>query len=185
MSDDDRALVRRRETPMRGTPLVVSAPDDDGGSFEQEDHFTPVHHVIEVIEERLHIEGGVVLTERERLIVTMIWRHTANLELRARRRSDSSDHTKIRRDIDALETAITDIRGERGDNGKLGALKARVDQAESRRWWAITALAGVVVTVISASIAFGRWMSSVETDVEWLKQRRYISMPGNPAKENQ
>lgn len=73
--------------------------------------------------------------------------------------------------IDAVETAIVDIRGEHGNNGKLGALKARVDTAEARRWWAFTALAGLVVTVITASIAFGRWMSRVETDVDWLKQR--------------
>lgn len=88
--------------------------------------------------------------------------------------------------IDALETAIVDIRGEHGNNGKLGALKARVDTAEARRWWAVTALAGVVITLISASIAFGRWMSRVETDVEWLKQRRKPSLylPADAGKDN-
>ena len=150
MSDGDRALAHRRATPARGAVVI-----DDGGSFEEDDHFTPVQHVIDLIEDR------IVLTERERLIVTVIWRHTANLELRARQRSDSQDSGQLRRDIDALQLAIVDIRGEHGNNGKLGALKARVDQAESRRWWAVTALAGLVVTVISASIGFGRWMSSV------------------------
>lgn len=98
---------------------------------------------------------------------------------------NETDDRTLEKRVDGLETAIVDIRGERGDNGKLGALKARVDQAEARRWWAVTALAGLVLTVISASIAFGRWMSRVETDVDWLKQRRRpsVSAPADAGKE--
>ena len=39
---------------------------------------------------------------------------------------------------------MVDIRGESGNNGKLGALKDRVDKAEARKWWAVTFLAGLL-----------------------------------------
>ena len=164
MSDDDRALAHRRITPSSG--VVV-------GEFEQD--FTPVQNIIDIIEER------IVLTERERLIVTLFWRHTANIELRARSRSDSQDTTRLRKDIDALELAIVDIRGEHGNNGKVGALKARVDQAESRRWQVVMFLAGLLVTVVTTAVYLGLWMGRVETDVDTLKQRARRSNTFQPA----
>lgn len=73
--------------------------------------------------------------------------------------------------IDKVERSIVDICGVSGNNGKLGSLKARVDQAESRRWWVVTFLAGTLVTVLGAAIVFGRWMGAMETSVEALKER--------------
>jgi hypothetical protein len=166
MSDADRALAGRdrRITPPRGLPA---------DSFEEDDHFTPVTQAIE------HLDD---LTDRERMLFQLVWRHTANMEMRARKRSDSSETSTLARRIDALETAIVDIRGENGGNGKLGEVTRRVDKAEARRWWAITALAGLLVTVISSAIALGSWMGSIETDVATLKARSMRrNQPDTPA----
>jgi hypothetical protein len=87
-----------------------------------------------------------------------------------REHRDARDRARPR-DVGDLELAIVDIRGEAGTNGKLGALRERVDKAESRRWWAVTALAGAVITVLTGAIAVGRWVGSIETDVEVIKER--------------
>ncbi len=96
---------------------------------------------------------------------------------------DGCDATESR--LNALDMAIVDIVGSSGNNGKLGALKERVDKADARKWWAMTFMAGLLVTVIGASIKFGRWMSEIETDVRWLKERRRpsISLPVDAGKE--
>jgi hypothetical protein len=82
-----------------------------------------------------------------------------------------SEHDELVDRIDRVETAIVDIRGEHGNNGKLGALKARVDSTEARRWWVITFLAGLVVTVITAAITLGVWIGRIDADVATLKHR--------------
>lgn len=171
MGDTDRVLVgiarRKPATPIAGVP--VHAPEDDD--------FTPVSMVMD------RIEATFIPTDRERTLLHLVWQHTANMELRARKRRDTGDEAALEKRIDAAETAIVDIRGENGTNGRLGALKERVDKSEGRRWWAVTAAAGLVVTVISAAIAFGSWMGSIETDVATLKAARvYRSfMPESPA----
>lgn len=174
MTDDDRALIGRDRRRASSEPAADAFDTDD-------DHFTPVGRIIERIEADL----GDELSPRERRIALAFGRHTANMELRARKRSDSQDTALLRREIDDLQLAIVDIRGESGSNGKLGALKERVDKAEARKWWGVTFLAGLAVTVISAAIAFGSWMGSIETDVETLKQRtfraRNVSPPDFPA----
>jgi hypothetical protein len=107
------------------------------------------------------------LTEQERLMFTLVCQFIGT----AGASSAVSAEAELERRVDAVETAITDIRGESGHNGKLGALKERVDKAELRRWWAVTFIAGLIVTILASAIAFGRWMSSLETDVQWLKAR--------------
>jgi len=180
MSGEDRdaaALVRRR-SPALGVPVVEPQSIPVVDSFEGDDHLTPVAHVIE------RISRTFVPSERERTLIHLFWEHTANMEMRGRKRSDSSETSTLRKAIDALETAIVDIRGERGDNGKLGELKRRVDVAESRRWWAVTFLAGLAVAVVTAAIAFGVWKGSIETDVDNLKARAFRvrnSLPEYPA----
>jgi hypothetical protein len=89
----------------------------------------------------------------------------------------------VARKIDDLETAITDITGASGNNGKLGALKDRVDKGEARRWWAITFLAGLLVTVIGSAVALGSWMGSIEQQVKAFHYRSHDSQPDDPAKD--
>lgn len=119
-SDDERALEGKRwQTPARGVPIHVPDPED----------FTPVGHVIDTLQQQ------IALTERERQIVGLVlkvsWNHSANQELRAQARHDTLDGGKLREEVDRIDTAITDIRGEKGDNGKLGELRRRVDSLTS------------------------------------------------------
>jgi len=182
MSDaerDGRGRERRVLTPATGVPVQPT----EEGSFEPEDHFTPVSDVFGQLEERM------VLSERERQLVMLVlrltWQHTANMEMRARKRSDTQDTSILRKELDAAQLAIVDIRGESGNNGKLGALKERVDKAEARKWWAITFIAGLIVTIIGSAFAFGSRIGALETDVETLKARalraRNASPPEYPA----
>lgn len=178
MSDDDRALARVRtgNTPIAGVP--VHAPE--------EDDFTPVASVFERIEE------SFVPTERERMLLHLVWQHTANMELRSRARRDT-DGTKALVDrVDGVETAIVDIRGERGNNGKLGALKARVDALMSRAWWLVTVLVGGVGAAAVKLIIVGRAYGELETEVQANKARIQLlervvflkSRPAAPEKES-
>lgn len=153
--------------PAVGVP-VHAEPDED---------FTPVSNVLERVE--------FSPTDRERLLLHLVWQHTANMELRSRQRRDTGDTSAFEKRIDGVETAIVDIRGEHGNNGKLGALKARVDTAESRKWWALTFAAGLLVTVITAAVTLGVWIGRIDADVATLKQRanraRRGSSPDYPA----
>jgi hypothetical protein len=167
MSDEDRALASRRvATPGRGVELQPIHESN-------EDDFTPVGDVLAMTDD-----------PELRDVITAIWRHTANVELRCRILSKSTDTAELR-------DAIVDISGKSGSNGKLGALKERVDKAEARRWWAVTFLAGIAITVIGSAIAFGVWKGSIETDVKTLKRAVYrshefSSPPDEPAaKERQ
>lgn len=162
-------------------PRASSEPTAD--AFDQDDHFTPITDVLEGEE--------FIPTERERRLLTIIWRHTANMEMRGRRRSDSQDSAQLARRIDDLETAVVDTVGKSGENGKLGktnervdTLKERVDKTESRRWTVIMAAISLAIAVIGSAFVLYRWIGNVETDVEWLKQRSFISQPVDPAKES-
>lgn len=145
-----RAERDQLRTPPSGVPT---------GEFDAND-FTPVTDVLERIDDPV-----------ARDIVEVMWRHTANMELRAVQRLRETEAGRLAARVDDVETAITDIRGEHGANGKLGALKDRVDKSEARRWWVITFLVGTLVTVLAAAIGLGRWIGSVETDIETLKAR--------------
>lgn len=157
MSDEDRALAELQRRRASGEPTADTF-DTPG------DRFTPVAEVI---------ERAADLTDRERNLLRYIWAHTANMEMRARSRSDSQETSTLSKRIDALEDSVVDISGKSGNNGKIGALKERVDKAESRRWWAITFVAGLVVTGIGSAFAFGSRIGSLESDVATLKARAY------------
>lgn len=92
-------------------------------------------------------------------------------------------------DIEELRTAITDIRGESGNNGKLGALKERVDKAESRRWWLITFVAGTVLAVAAIVYRAGSLVGDVNSRLHQVEQRlermerRNRFWPATPAEE--
>jgi hypothetical protein len=73
--------------------------------------------------------------------------------------------------ISTLERFSVDVCGSSGNNGKLGALKARFDTAESRKWWVVTFAAGLLVTVITAAVTLGVWIGRIDADVATLKQR--------------
>lgn len=94
------------------------------------------------------------------------------------RRAPTADEHDLDERVDAVETAIVDIRGERGDNGKLGALKARVDVADSRRWQVLMFLAGLLVTVVTAAVTLGVWIGRIDADVATLKQRFHAGSAG-------
>lgn len=164
MSDDERALIGAKHR-------ASSEPAAD--AFDQD--FTPVGVTIERIEAAI----GDQLSPREQRIVQALVARDANAELRARQRRDTGDTAALERRVDAVETAITDITGKSGNNGKLGALKERVDKAEARRWWAVTFVAGLVVTALGFAFSFGSRLGSLETEVETLKARRgRVHIPG-------
>lgn len=163
MTDEDRALAGIHRRRASSEPAADAFDSDD-------DRFTPVSSII---------ERAADLTDRERNLLRYIWAHTANMEMRARARSDSQDGALLARRIDELESSVVDISGKSGNNGKLGALKERVDKTEARRWWVITFLAGLLVTVIGSAIALGSWMGSIETTVETLQVRSLRARAGN------
>jgi hypothetical protein len=140
----------RKDIAAFGVPIV----GDDNIDF------TPVGQVLEKIDDPNTAQW-----------VRDLWKHTANIEMRSIERARETSNAALAARIGDLELAIVDIRGEAGTNGKLGALRERVDKAESRRWWAVTALAGMIVTVLGGAIAVGRWVGSIETDVEVIKER--------------
>lgn len=161
-SDDDRALEGlaarrdrdRKNAPADGVPVVGHAAED----------CTPVGHVLQLIER----------SELDEDDKRPLKRHVANMALRAAR----TEPEFMRQQIDELDEkveglgkAIVDIRGEHGNNGKLGALKARVDQSESRKWAVLMALVGAVITILTLAVGGGRWIGRIETDVDRLKER--------------
>lgn len=129
-SDDDRALAGQRwRTPPHGVPVHVPEPDD----------FTPVGDV-------MPLAGG---DEALRIMLARIWQHTANMEMRLKSQLAESEAGRLHYEIDRLHTAITDIRGEHGTNGKLGEIRRRVDALTS---WArsivMLALGGIGAAAI-------------------------------------
>lgn len=106
---------------------------------------------------------------------------------------------RLRRDTDV---AFADIRGERGDNGKIGALKARVDTLSARAWWvlatAIAGLGGAAVKLVVVSSTFASVQASaadsaervrsLESEVSTLRSqlvRRFVRdlVPASPGKD--
>lgn len=69
--------------------------------------------------------------------------------------------------------AFADIRGERGDNGKLGALKARVDTLSSRSWWvlstALAGLGGAAAKLVIVSSTFASVQASAADSAERVR----------------
>lgn len=182
MSDEDRALVelqRRRASSEPG----VDAFDTD------EDRFTPVQPVIEQVHTNLC--HRIPLGDREQfvmrtmleLLVPALWRHTANMEMRARQRSDSQDGALLARRVDDIESTLDEKFGRSRKNGDFGNLKGRVEQADGRRWQITVWFAGLLVTIVTSAFVLGKWIGSVESDVATLKARspRHVSPPDYPA----
>ncbi len=72
-----------------------------------------------------------------------------------------------------LELAIVDLRGESGQNGKLGNLRAEVANVRTAqttlggRFWALAMLLlGSVVAAATTLVVIGRWVGALETQVE-------------------
>jgi hypothetical protein len=155
MSDADRALVSRAtRTPAGGVPAAAKS-----------DQFTPVTDLLDVIED-----------PQLRRIVRLMWEHTANVELRAEQRIGSGidisehieDDARMHREI---AVALADIRGERGDNGKLGALKSRVDILTTRAWALVALVIGGVASMALKLVMVGRTFGELETEVAASKAR--------------
>lgn len=160
MTDDERALIgrsRRVQTPPHG--VAIAEFDDD---------FTPVGVVMARIEEAMSLD------ERDRMLVHLFWQHTANMELRGRRRLDETEAGKLRHDLDETRTAITDIRGQHGNNGKLGELRRRVDALTK---WArsiiMVALGGLGAAAIKLVIVT-RTFDAVEARARHNEQQIHI-----------
>lgn len=70
---------------------------------------------------------------------------------------------------ETVVTRLTDVTGKDGTNGKLGALKARVDQAEARKFslfmWALGLLTAAGAVVFWA----GSTVAGLRTSVDHLK----------------
>lgn len=133
MSDEDRALEameRRRRVQTPPHSVVIHEHDHDD--------FTPVGVAIE------RMEKAIDLTDRERELLRLAWEHSANQEMRARKRVELTEGGQLRADIETVaehvadvKEAIIDIHGASGQNGKLGELKRRVDGLTTRIWSAI------------------------------------------------
>jgi hypothetical protein len=137
--------MTRHDTPPLGVPIVTA--DDDVTPPPQE-----LYDLCETPEQRAELERK--------------WATTPYASARRREPTDQFEHR-----IRILETAAVDVRGIDGKNGKLGALKERVDKADARRWTVIMWAAGLLVTVVTTAILMGRWIGRIETDVGALKAR--------------
>jgi hypothetical protein len=146
MSDDARALIGRqqRRTPQGGVRVVVD-PEEDRGQF------TPVTDLLD----RIH-------DPEVRWSIRMVWEHTANIEMRLAARIDASDAAQIADDVAKVSTAITDIHGAKGTNGKLGELRRRVDNLSSKAWWLFTAIVGGVGAALVKLVIVVRAFDAVE-----------------------
>lgn len=184
MSDDERALIGRehRTTPVAGTPIPQEVPV---GEFAEQD-FTPVGDVM------ARIEQSVVLSDRERMLMRMVWQHTANMEMRSRKRSDSQDTSILAQRIDDLETHKTDIVGADGATGQIGHLRKQLDSALGRAWWLVTVLVGGIgaaaVKLIIVGQAYGELKTKVENNarqIQLIERATFLkSIPGlTPEKE--
>lgn len=160
MSGEDRdaaALARIRariDTPHGGVPILAIDSDD----------FTPVGVAIE------HLEKAIDLTDRERLLIELGWKHSANQEMRSRKRVELTEGGQLRAELDEVSRVvathaerITDATGKSGDNGKLGELKRRVDAWTSKTWWLVTALLGALGTAAIKLVLVTRAFDAVES----------------------
>lgn len=155
-------MTKRPDTNDRDDPGPKHGPLVPRAEFDPDERdFTPVSDVIE------RIERTIVLDERDRLLIHLFWQHTANMTMRWSR----TDAAQTDARLDALERAVIDMRGERGDNGKIGEQRRRLDKIEARRWWALTFLAGLIVTTLGWAYSFGARIGSIEADVQTLKAR--------------
>jgi len=132
----------RTHAPALGVPIVGTNPHDD---------FTPVGDVLDQI-----------VDPDARRVVALLWRHTANIELRARQRLDESDAGALRRDLNILcddlgdlRTAIVDIQGTSGNDGKLGEITREVRGWSSRRWWLLTFVAAALLSGLAGMLYVG------------------------------
>lgn len=121
---------------------------------EFDDSFTPIQDVI-----------AIARTSSERELAIAFWKHSANQELRFRRSRNRSAEAAMRRDINACSRAIIDIRGEKGDNGKLGELKRRVDGHDKKSWGLITLLLGGVGAAAAKLVMVGQLYGELRADV--------------------
>lgn len=141
-------------------PRASSEPAAD--AFDRDDdHFTPVSEVLD--------GESLVLTERERRILHIVWRHTANMEMRGRKRSDSQDTAILLKRIDEIDDKHTRLDVDlRGDGNREHGRIATLERFHSRIVkWAL----GSLIAIAGAAISFGIWMGSVRTDIDNLKQR--------------
>jgi hypothetical protein len=86
-----------------------------------------------------------------------------------------------------IYTKVIDIAGKDGINGKLGALKARVDVAEARKWQVLMFCLGLLVTAggvvawASSNVAdFKGRINRAEDDILELRRNRRGIMHGAP-----
>lgn len=170
---DVRIPKERPITPSGGVSINEFAESDND--------FTPVGQVIERIEEVM------VLDERDRLLLRLFWQHTANMEMRARKRSDSQDTSVIAKQVNELQDWRIDIEGKSGTNGKLGNLRKAVDGILHKGWWLITVLVGGIGAAAVKLIIVGRAYGELETKVEnnssrlkLLERVTFLKFPGLP-----
>jgi len=73
---------------------------------------------------------------------------------------------------EVVVTRLADGFGKDGTNGKFGALKARVDQSEARRWWGITFLLGLMLS--AGGVVFWAGSTVAELKNEQRNLREHI-----------
>lgn len=174
-SGEDRDAAARKQ--MRRTPREGVAIRDDG--------FTPVRHVLDLISES-HPELAPLISK--------IWEHTANVEMRlnARMGSETASENVNRRideqqdEINMIHQSLSEIRGNQaltrediakrftdltgrdGTNGKVGTLRVSLEKLHSKLWWGVTmivgGLSGVAVKLIMVGTIYGQMKAEIEAD---------------------
>lgn len=178
---------------MTKRPGTQSGEDRDAKALQQmrrtsrseqpEDGFTPVRHILDLIQDE-HPELGPV--------VQAIWAHVANVEMRANQRmGDETANESIHRRIDEQQDEISmihqqlsdirvgqsttreelvrkfaDLTGADGTNGKVGTIRASLEKLHSRIWWGVTAVVGGIGSVVVKLIIVGKTYGEMETQIE-------------------
>lgn len=148
-----------KNTPPAGTPVYPEMPDE---GWESHQPTPPPFDVDELIRRLWPLrKAGDLLIELQ-----------TKVQLLEETRDGTTQKIAIdavEKDLRSLAADIVDIKGTSGNNGKLGALKERVDKAEARRWTFIMAIVGMILTAGTLAIGGGRWVGQLENRVEQLE----------------
>lgn len=134
---------------------------------EDRSEFTPVTDILDSIED-----------PTLRRLFRLMWEHTANQELRNRKRVDDTDSSKVLVRLDAHEEECLrfkiDLVGANGDDGRIGEIRKAVEAADKRASWMFRFALGAIGGVALALVLGGRWIGTLETKVNEQQERTQL-----------